>query len=119
MILYKEKKKETKNRKLNLKTISSKLQNNKSTQKNCFHCTNNDKPKRKIKKTISFIIALKRIKYLGMDSLSGHTQVVDPIPSRGREGSNQSMILITDVDHSPSLKSTKNMYLKNKDVFIF
>ena len=40
----------------------------KSTQKSLgFLCTNNEKVEKEIKETISFTIAMKRIKYLGMN----------------------------------------------------
>ena len=45
-----------------------KLQDIKSTQKSlAFLYTNNEKTEREIKETISFIIAMKRIKYLGIN----------------------------------------------------
>ena len=38
------------------------------TQKSfAFLCTNNERPEREIKETISFIILSKRIKYLGIN----------------------------------------------------
>ena len=45
-----------------------KVQDIKLTQRNPFHLyTNNEKTEREIKETIPFTIAMKRIKYLGMN----------------------------------------------------
>ena len=45
----------------------AKFQDIKSTHKSlAFLCTNNEKTEREIKETISFSIAMKRIKYLGI-----------------------------------------------------
>ena len=45
-----------------------KLQDIKLTQRNPFHLyTNNEKTEREIKETIPFTIAMKRIKYLGIN----------------------------------------------------
>ena len=52
-----------------------KLQDIKLTQKSlAFLYTNNEKTEREIKETIPFTIAMKRIKYLGINLLSKETK---------------------------------------------
>ena len=69
MILYRENPKNTTRKLLELINEYSKVAGYKiNTQKSlAFLYTNNEKTKIEIKKTIPFIIAMKRIKYLGIN----------------------------------------------------
>ena len=69
MILYTENPKDTTRKLLELINAYSKVAGYKiNTQKSLsFLYTNNDKTERKIKETILFTIATKRIKYLGIN----------------------------------------------------
>jgi len=69
MIFYIENPKDTTRKLLELINDYSKVAGYKiNTQKSfAFLCTNNEKTEREIKETISFIIVMKRIKYLGIN----------------------------------------------------
>jgi len=69
MIFYIENPKDTTRKLLELINEYSKVAGYKiNTQKSfAFLCTNNEKTEREIKETISFIIVMKRIKYLGIN----------------------------------------------------
>ena len=69
MILYIENPKDTTRKLLGLRDEYSKVSGYKiNTQKSlAFLYTNNEKTEREIKETIQFTIAMKRIKYLGIN----------------------------------------------------